>query len=255
MYNFVLSPLSLHSCSLYEWTFPSLLLPSTYCGCQSSQCCSLPSAPLVNGAGEQYLGWGCAHQLNRVFWGLCQKAPLYSQCCGTADVKPGHPDQGGHLSCFIHCSLSVPKGKVTPKRHQRKILGVQHHWAQVLGSEEQQRVHLGRTTALAEWFPQGLVGSAGGIRISFVPDVSVSLWLLPENKEIFISFYQEIFISTLKPLFPYKSLFFFSYWAASHFSVALFKESSTAKSKPATVKQTTPPKPHLPKKWMSLFCR
>lgn len=168
------------------------------------------AAALVNGA-EECLGWECAHQLNWVFLGVCLKALFSTQCCRTAGVKSGRPDQGGHPSCFLHCSLSAPTHKVTPKTHQRNILSVQHYWPQVLGSEgfrEQQRACLGRTTALPEWFFQRLIGSARGIRISFLPDVSVSLWLLAENKETFISWWQETFISILKPLFPYKNLYF-----------------------------------------------
>lgn len=134
--------------------------------------------------------------------GIWQKA-LFSTHVVELQVESGQPEQSGHLSSFIPCSLSASKHKVSPERHQRRILSVQHYWPQVLGSEgfkEQQRVCLGRTTALAEGFPQRRTDSARAVSIRILPNVSVSLWLLPENKETFISI--------LKPLFPHQNLYF-----------------------------------------------
>lgn len=131
------------------------------------------------------------------------KRPFFSvQCCRTAGIKCGQPDQGGHPSWFIRCSLSLLPNTKSP---QRDIRGRSLEFSTTDHKSWDQRASGSSKgsawqTVLAEWFSQRLIGSARGIRISFFPDVSVSLWLLPENKETFIS--------VLKPLFPYKNLYF-----------------------------------------------
>lgn len=109
---------------------------------------------------------------------------------------------------MLHPLLSLIPNTKCPQRDTRGeswVFSTADHksWDQRASGNSKgsaQRVCLGTRTALAEWFPQRLTGSARANSIRFLPNVSVSLWLLPENKETFISI--------LKPLFPCQNLYF-----------------------------------------------
>lgn len=138
------------------------------------------------------------------YLGESDKKPLFStQCCRTASVKSGQPDQGGHLSCFIPCSLLPNK-----KSPQRNIRGKSLMFSTTDHKSWDQRASgNSKGSALAEWqhWPSGFLKDLQALPGKSGSDFS-QIFQFPYD--CYQQIKKSLFPGSKKPLFPYWRLYF-----------------------------------------------